>query len=134
MATGQSEITLRFLAAPTDVATLGGSIHGGRVLEWIDKSAYALAVGWSGGYCVTAYVGDIRFARLRESGHCLADRIQCFCGSLTTDLHGLGGAVEIEPTNAAEPRTDQDIGWIARKPRPRNAVLHDIEGFHHDSR
>ena len=42
MATGQSEITLRFLAAPTDVATLGGSIHGGRVLEWIDKAAYAL--------------------------------------------------------------------------------------------
>jgi 4-hydroxybenzoyl-CoA thioesterase len=68
MATGQSEITLRFLAAPTDVATLGGSIHGGRVLEWIDKSAYALAVGWSGGYCVTAYVGDIRFARPIESG------------------------------------------------------------------
>ena len=59
MATGQSEITLRFLAAPTDVATLGGSIHGGRVLEWIDKSAYALAVGWSGGYCVTAYVGNV---------------------------------------------------------------------------
>lgn len=68
MATGQSEITLRFLAAPTEVATLGGSIHGGRVLEWIDKSAYALAVGWSGGYCVTAYVGDIRFARPIESG------------------------------------------------------------------
>ena len=69
MATGQSEITLRFLAAPTDVATLGGSIHGGRVLEWIDKAAYALAVGWSGHYCVTAYVGDIRFTRPIESGH-----------------------------------------------------------------
>lgn len=68
MATGQSEITLRFLAAPTEVASLGGSIHGGRVLEWIDKSAYALAVGWCGGYCVTAYVGDIRFARPIESG------------------------------------------------------------------
>jgi acyl-CoA hydrolase len=69
MATGQSEITLRFLAAPTDVATLGGSIHGGRVLEWIDKAAYALAVGWSGHYCVTAYVGDIRFTRPIESGN-----------------------------------------------------------------
>ena len=69
MATGQSEITLRFLAAPTDVATLGGSIHGGRVLEWIDKAAYALVVGWSGRYCVTAYVGDIRFTRPIESGN-----------------------------------------------------------------
>lgn len=63
------EITLRFLAAPTDVATLGGTIHGGRLLEWIDKAAYACAVGWSGAYCVTAYVGNIRFTRTIESGH-----------------------------------------------------------------
>ena len=69
MATGQSELTLRFLAAPTDVAFLGGSVHGGRVLEWIDKAAYALAVGWSGHYCVTAYVGNIHFARAIEAGH-----------------------------------------------------------------
>ena len=69
MATGQSELTLRFLAAPTDVAFLGGSVHGGRVLEWIDKAAYALAVGWSGHYCVTAYVGNIHFARPIEAGH-----------------------------------------------------------------
>ncbi len=69
MATGQSEITLRFLASPTEVASLGGSIHAGRVLEWIDKAGYALAVGWSGHYCVTAYVGDIRFTRPIESGH-----------------------------------------------------------------
>jgi acyl-CoA hydrolase len=69
MSTGQSELTLRFLAAPTDVAFLGGSVGGGRVLEWIDKAAYALAVGWSGHYCVTAYVGNIHFARPIESGH-----------------------------------------------------------------
>ncbi len=69
MATGQSELTLRFLAAPTDVAFLGGSVHGGRVLEWIDKAAYALAVGWSGHYCVTAYVGNIHIARPIEAGH-----------------------------------------------------------------
>ena len=68
MATGQSELTLRFLAAPTDVAFLGGSVHGGRVLEWIDKAAYALAVGWSGHYCVTAYVGNIHFARPIDIG------------------------------------------------------------------
>ena len=43
------ETTLRFLAAPTDVADLGGTaVAGGRVLEWIDKAAYACAVGWSG--------------------------------------------------------------------------------------
>jgi acyl-CoA hydrolase len=69
MSTGSREITLRFMAAPTDVATLGGTaIAGGRVLEWIDKAAYACAVGWGGGYCVTAYVGNVNFARPIESG------------------------------------------------------------------
>jgi acyl-CoA hydrolase len=69
MSTGAREITLRFMAAPTDVAVLGGTaIAGGRVLEWIDKAAYACAVGWSGGYCVTAYVGNVNFARPIHSG------------------------------------------------------------------
>ena len=41
-------VTLRFLASPTDVLYAGGmGVHGGRVLEWIDKAAYACAVGWS---------------------------------------------------------------------------------------
>ncbi|MEP6650720.1 MAG: hotdog domain-containing protein [Lapillicoccus sp.] len=56
------EQTLRFLAAPTD-AGYSGSVGGGRVLEWIDKAGYACAVGWSGRYCVTAYVGNVRFTR-----------------------------------------------------------------------
>jgi len=69
MGTGAREITLRFMAAPTDVAALGGTaIAGGRVLEWIDKATYACAVGWSGGYCVTAYVGNVNFARPIHSG------------------------------------------------------------------
>ncbi|WP_019203914.1 acyl-CoA thioesterase [Tsukamurella sp. 1534] len=61
-------ITLRFLAAPTDVATLGGGVRGGRILEWIDKAAYACAAAWSGGYSVTAYVGNIGFGRDIASG------------------------------------------------------------------
>lgn len=53
--TPSPSITLRFLAAPTDVLSAGSQgVHGGRVLEWIDKAAYACAVGWSGTYCVTA--------------------------------------------------------------------------------
>lgn len=63
-------ITLRFLAAPTDVIHTGtGGVSGGRVLEWIDKAAYACAVQWSGTYCVTAYVGHIHFTRPIPSGH-----------------------------------------------------------------
>lgn len=62
-------VTLRFLAAPTDVADLGGStVSGNRVLEWVDRAAYACAVGWSSAYCVTAYVGDVVFDRPIHTG------------------------------------------------------------------
>jgi len=54
------EVTLRFLAEPTDV-NFGGKVHGGAVMKWIDQVGYACAVGWSGRYCVTVYVGGIRF-------------------------------------------------------------------------
>ena len=63
-------LTLRFMASPTDVTMAGATgISGGRVLEWIDKAAYACAVQWSGQYCVTAYVGHIHFTRPIPSGH-----------------------------------------------------------------
>ena len=62
MPTRGSEITLRFLAAPTD-AGHSGIVSAGRVMEWIDKAGYACAVGWSGRYCVTAYVGNVSFTR-----------------------------------------------------------------------
>jgi acyl-CoA hydrolase len=53
-------LTLRFLAEPTDV-NFGGKVHGGAVMKWIDQGAYACAVGWAKNYCVTVYVGGIRF-------------------------------------------------------------------------
>lgn len=56
----QREILLRFLAEPTDV-NFGGKVHGGAVMKWIDQAGYACAAGWSGQYCVTVYVGGIRF-------------------------------------------------------------------------
>lgn len=56
----QREITLRFLAEPADV-NFGGKVHGGMVMKWIDQAGYACAAGWSGRYCVTVYVGGIRF-------------------------------------------------------------------------
>ncbi len=58
----EREIKLRFLAEPTDV-NFGGKVHGGAVMKWIDQAGYACAVGWSGQYCVTIYVGGIRFHR-----------------------------------------------------------------------
>lgn len=53
-------LDLRFLAEPTDV-NFGGKVHGGAVMKWIDLAGYACAAGWSQCYCVTAYVGGIRF-------------------------------------------------------------------------
>lgn len=61
--TSADEITLRFLVAPSDMDAAGDSVQAGRVLEWIDKTGYACAVGWSSSYCVTAYVGDVHFTR-----------------------------------------------------------------------
>lgn len=53
-------ITLRFLAEPSDV-NFGGKVHGGSVMKWIDQAGYTCAANWSGQYCVTVYVGGIRF-------------------------------------------------------------------------
>ena len=46
------KVTLRFLAAPTDV-NFGGKVHGGAVMKWIDQAGYTCAAGWTGHYCVT---------------------------------------------------------------------------------
>lgn len=56
------EITLRFLAEPTDV-NFGGNVFGGSVMKWIDHAGYTCAANWSHSYCVTAYVGGIRFLK-----------------------------------------------------------------------
>lgn len=57
-----SSITLRFLAEPSTV-NFGGKVHGGTVMKWIDEAGYACASAWAKRYCVTAYVGGIRFQR-----------------------------------------------------------------------
>ena len=44
-------------------------MHGGAVMKWIDQAGYACAVSWSGHYCVTVYVGGIRFLRPILIGH-----------------------------------------------------------------
>lgn len=56
------ETTLRFLAEPSDV-NFGGNVFGGSVMKWIDHAGYTCAANWSHKYCVTAYVGGIRFLK-----------------------------------------------------------------------
>ena len=62
MSNKSRNLTLRFLAEPTDV-NFGGKVHGGIVMKWIDQAGYACATQWSGNYCVTVYVGGIRFLK-----------------------------------------------------------------------
>ena len=56
----QREITLRFIAEPTDI-NLHGFVHGGAVMRWIDVAGGTCAAGWCGRAVVTVYVGGIRF-------------------------------------------------------------------------
>ena len=58
----EKQVTLRFLAEPSDV-NFGGNVFGGNVMKWIDHAGYTCAAGWAQSYCVTAYVGDISFLR-----------------------------------------------------------------------
>ncbi|WP_294567438.1 acyl-CoA thioesterase [uncultured Arthrobacter sp.] len=89
-------MVLRFLAAPTDVAVGGSTVQAGRVLEWIDKAGFACAVGWSGGYCVTAYVGDVRFTRPIPAGSLIEAHAKLiYTGS--TSMHILVSVLSANP-------------------------------------
>ncbi len=81
----QRELTMRFLAEPSDV-NFGGKVHGGAVMTWIDQAGYACAVGWSGRYCVTLYVGGIRFYRPIVIGHLVEVRARVIHTG-TTSMH-----------------------------------------------
>lgn len=55
-----NKIVFQFISEPSDV-NFGGKVHGGMVMKWIDQTAYACACNWAENYCVTVYVGGIRF-------------------------------------------------------------------------
>lgn len=54
------KLSFQFLSQPTDV-NFGGKVHGGAVMKWMDQTAFACASQWASSYCVTVYVGGIRF-------------------------------------------------------------------------
>ena len=93
-------ITLRFLASPTDETRDGSSIQAGRVLEWIDKAGYACAAGYSGRYCVTAYVGNVHYSRPIRPGELIEATAQIIYSGRTS-MHVL---VTVE---AANPRSGE---------------------------
>ena len=112
MARRAREITLRFLAAPTD-AGYSGTVGGGRVLEWIDKAGYAAAAGWSGTYSVTAYVGNVRFSRPVEVGD-LVEATARIVHTGTTSMHILVTVAAGNPKDVdLQPTTDCIMVFVA---------------------
>ncbi|MEO7547375.1 MAG: acyl-CoA thioesterase [Ramlibacter sp.] len=61
-------VTLRFLAEPSTV-NFGGKVHGGTVMKWIDEAGYVCATRWARRYCVTVFIGSIRFLRPIQIGN-----------------------------------------------------------------
>mgnify|MGYP003576023291 CR=1 FL=1 len=108
----QRDLTLRFLAEPTDV-NYGGKVHGGIVMKWIDQAGYAAAVGWSGRYSVTVAVGGIRFvAPVR-----ISDLVAVSAKLIHTGNSSMHFAIEVR---ARDPMggdwrlcTDRVIGFVA---------------------
>jgi acyl-CoA hydrolase len=91
--------TLRFLVGPTDLGNGGKTVQAGRVLEWIDKAGYACAVGWSGHYSVTAYIGNVNFSRPIAAGEVVEVHARMmFTGRTSMHIHVTVRASEINGT------------------------------------
>ena len=69
-------------------------------MEWIDKAGYACAVGWSGKYCVTAYVGNVSFRRPVHVGHLIEARARI----VSTGRSSMNVLVTV---GAGDPRTSR---------------------------
>jgi len=90
-------VKFRFLSQPSDV-NFGGKVHGGAVMKWIDQTAYTCAVNWSSQYCVTVYVGGIRFINPIHIG----DIVEVQSRIIYTGRSSMHIAVDIK---AIDPRT-----------------------------
>ena len=116
-------VTLRFMASPTDVLHHGAQgVSGGRVLEWIDKAAYACAAQWSGTYCVTAYVGHIHFTRPIPSGHIVEVRSRVAMTGRSS-MHIVNEVLSADPRQGIFTRAcDCLVIFVAMNPETRKSM------------
>lgn len=91
---------MRFLSLPHDAASGGRTVAAGSVMEWIDQAGYACAVGWSGSYCVTAYVGNVRHESPIEPGSLVAVHARI----VHTGTSSMHVAVTVESADVRERR------------------------------
>lgn len=105
-------VTFRFLSEPSDV-NFGGKVHGGAVMKWIDQTAYTCAVQYSGQYCVTVYVGGIRFVNPIHIGDMVEVQARIIYTG-TTSMHIGVDIMAINPkTNVATKATHCVIVFAA---------------------
>ena len=64
-------------------------------MKWIDQAGYTCAVGWSSSYCVTVYVGGIRFLKPIVIG----DLVEVDARIIYTGNSSMHIAVDISATN-----------------------------------
>jgi acyl-CoA hydrolase len=72
------------------------------VMKWIDQAGYTCAVNWSKRYCVTVYVGGIRFYHPIRIGHIVESQARL----IHTGRTSMHVAVDI---SAEDPRTGQRV-------------------------
>lgn len=83
--TESHKTAFQFISEPSDI-NYGGKVHGGVVMKWIDQAAYTCARTWAEGYCVTVYVGGIRFYKPINIGEVIkVDAQVIYTGS--TSIH-----------------------------------------------
>ena len=108
----EHEITLRFVAEPTDM-NLYNKVHGGAVMKWIDQAGFACAAWWSGRACVTVYVGGIRFYKPILIGHL----VEVYARLIYTGRTSMHIAVDVSSKNlqtqVSEPTTHCVIVFVA---------------------
>ncbi|MGY5319351.1 acyl-CoA thioesterase [Neomicrococcus lactis] len=127
-------VTLRFLASPTDVSEDGVTVQAGRVLEWIDKAGYACAVGYSGGYCVTAYVGNVHFTRPIVNG----DLIEVTAQLVHTGRSSMHIVVTVDAANVRDnifrPAMDCILVFVAMDENRKPIAVAPYEPTHDEAR
>ncbi|MFH8251159.1 acyl-CoA thioesterase [Microbacterium sp. B2969] len=107
-------ITLRFMTTPADTAAGGRSVAAGSVMEWIDKAGYACAVGWSGAYCVTAYVGNVKHRRPIPPGSLIEVQARLvYTGRTSMHVVVTVSSAEVE-TRAYTPATTCILIFVAK--------------------
>jgi acyl-CoA hydrolase len=92
-----NKVTFQFISEPSDV-NFGGKVHGGAVMKWIDQTAYTCARTWSGTYCVTVYVGGIRFLKPVSIG----DLVKVDASVIHTGNTSIHIAVDVFSRNLAD--------------------------------